>query len=161
MDWEQVCADTSLKDLPYKVELNEWGQIVMSPASIRHVLFQDYMAGLLKSLLGKGRVLQEFPVKTRENVKAPDVIWISDELLARVRDETASPVAPELCIEVMSPGNTKKQLLLKKALYLEAGAQEVWICDEQGNVEFYDKSGMLQKSTIAPRFPGQIKPNEL
>lgn len=91
MDWEQVCADPSLKDLPYKIELNEWSQIVMSPASIRHVILQDHISSLLKSLLNKGRVLQEFPVATSENIKAPDVVWISDELLAQVRDETASP----------------------------------------------------------------------
>ena len=61
MNWEQVCADASLKDLPYKIELNEWGQIVMSPASIRHVIFQDYISSLLRSLMQRGRVLQEFP----------------------------------------------------------------------------------------------------
>ncbi|KFB70144.1 Uma2 family endonuclease [Candidatus Accumulibacter vicinus] len=159
MDWEQVCADPSLKDLPYKIELNEWSQIVMSPASIRHVILQDYISSLLKSLLNKGRVLQEFPVATSENIKAPDVVWISDELLAQVRDETASPTAPELCIEVMSPGNTKKQQLHKKELYLEAGAKEVWICSEEGNVEFYDQSGILEKSKITPGFPDWIKPN--
>jgi Uma2 family endonuclease len=159
MDWKQVCADPSLKDLPYKIELNEWGQIVMSPASIRHVILQDYISSLLKSLLDNGRVLQEFPVATSENIKAPDVVWISDELLAQVRDKIASPTAPELCIEVMSPGNTKKQQLRKKELYLEAGAKEVWICSEDGNIEFYDKSGILEKSKIAPEFPSQIKPN--
>ena len=159
MDWDQVCDDLTLKDLPYKIELNEWGQIVMSPASIRHVIFQDHIAAVLKSLLKKGRVLQEFPVTTSENVKAPDVVWISDGLLAQVREQAASPTAPELCIEVMSPGNTKAQQLHKKALYLEAGAREVWICSEQGNIEFYDASGKLQQSVIAPSFPNRIEPD--
>jgi len=59
----------------------------------------------------------------------------------------------------MSPGNTKKQQLHKKELYLEAGAQEVWICSEEGNIEFYDESGMLEKSKITPEFPGWIKPD--
>ena len=159
MDWDQVCDDLTLKDLPYKIELNKWGQIVMSPASIRHVIFQDHIAAVLKSLLKKGRVLQEFPVMTAENVKAPDVVWISDGLLTQVREQTASPIAPELCIEVMSPGNTKAQQLRKKTLYLEAGAKEVWICSEQGNVEFYDASGKLQQSVIAPSFPSRIEPD--
>ena len=159
MDWDQVCIDPALKDLPYKIELNEWGQIVMSPASIRHVIFQDHIAAILKSLLKKGRVFQEFPVTTSENVKAPDVVWISDDLLARVRDHTASPTAPELCIEVMSPGNTKTQQLHKMALYLEAGAKEAWICSEPGDIEFYDASGKLPQSVMAPSFPSRIEPD--
>ena len=159
MNWEQVCADASLKDLPYKIELNEWGQIVMSPASIRHVIFQDYISSLLRSLMQRGRVLQEFPVTTAENIKAPDVVWISDELLARVREKTASPVAPEICIEVMSPGNTKQQQLYKKELYLQAGAREVWICSEKGDIEFYDHRGIVPRSALAPQFPNRIEPD--
>lgn len=86
-------------------------------------------------------------------------VWISDEMLAQVRNKIASPTAPELCIEVMSPGNTRKQQLHKKALYLEAGAKEVWICSENGNIEFYDKSGLSKNSKLVAEFPGQIKPH--
>lgn len=32
MKWQEVCEDKALQDLPYKIELNRWGQIVMSPA---------------------------------------------------------------------------------------------------------------------------------
>ncbi|MFO1422789.1 MAG: Uma2 family endonuclease [Candidatus Competibacteraceae bacterium] len=157
MDWNQVCDDPALKDLPYKIELNEWGQILMSPASIQHVLFQERIASILKSLLDHGRVLQEFPVMTSENVKAPDVVWVSDEILAQVWDQTASPIAPEICVEVMSPGNTKAQQLHKKVLYFDAGAREVWICSEQGDLEFYDPAGKREQSAIAPKFPGRVK----
>jgi len=159
MYWNQVCVDATLKGLPYKIELNEWGQIVMSPASIQHAIFQDHISALLRTLLNHGRVLQKFPVTTSENVKAPDVVWISDALLAQVRDQTASPVAPELCIEVMSPGNTKAQQLRKKELYLEAGAQEVWICSEQGDAEFYDATGRQPQSMLVPGFPRCIDPD--
>ncbi|RME59856.1 Uma2 family endonuclease, partial [Candidatus Parcubacteria bacterium] len=33
MKWSEVLADPTLQDLPYKIELNEWEQIVMTPAS--------------------------------------------------------------------------------------------------------------------------------
>ena len=36
MTWEEVLADRSLQDLPYKIELNKWGNIEMSPAKNRH-----------------------------------------------------------------------------------------------------------------------------
>ncbi len=36
MKWDEGCKDTLLQDLPYKIELNEWGNIVLSPAANRH-----------------------------------------------------------------------------------------------------------------------------
>jgi hypothetical protein len=33
--WSELCRDPSLEDLPYKIELNAWGKIEMSPASNR------------------------------------------------------------------------------------------------------------------------------
>ena len=34
--WDEVLKDPSLQDLPYKIELNAWGKVEMSPASNRH-----------------------------------------------------------------------------------------------------------------------------
>jgi hypothetical protein len=34
--WEQLCADPSLRNLPYKTETNRHIKIIMSPASNRH-----------------------------------------------------------------------------------------------------------------------------
>ncbi len=31
MEWKEVCENKQLQDLPFKIELNKWGQIVMSP----------------------------------------------------------------------------------------------------------------------------------
>lgn len=31
MKWSDVCTDSSLRDLPYKVELNAQGQIILGP----------------------------------------------------------------------------------------------------------------------------------
>ena len=33
MKWAEVCEMPVLQNLPFKIELNEWGNIVMSPAS--------------------------------------------------------------------------------------------------------------------------------
>lgn len=38
--WAQVCRDASLRNLPYKIELNAWGKIEMSPANNRRVRLQ-------------------------------------------------------------------------------------------------------------------------
>lgn len=33
--WQEICADPNLQDLPYKIELNKSGYIVMTPAKMR------------------------------------------------------------------------------------------------------------------------------
>jgi Uma2 family endonuclease len=157
LKWEQICANPQLQNLPYKIELNQWEQIVMSPASIRHVLFQDRIAEWLKFLRKQGKTLQEFPVETTENVKAPDVIWMSDARLAQIKDQISSPIAPEVCIEVMSPGNTKAHMLHKSTLYFAAGAQEVWLCDNNGTMEFYTPAGQIEHSQLVPDFPLKVE----
>ena len=37
MQWQDICDDKLLQDLPYKVELNQWGQIVMSPRKVKQI----------------------------------------------------------------------------------------------------------------------------
>jgi hypothetical protein len=45
---------------------------------------------------------------------------------------------------------------LKKNLYLEAQAIEVWLCNEQGQIKFYNQQSELEKSSLIPDFPQQI-----
>lgn len=33
MNWQEVCEHPSLQDLPFKIELNQWGQVMMSPTT--------------------------------------------------------------------------------------------------------------------------------
>ncbi|WP_428353136.1 hypothetical protein [Methyloprofundus sp.] len=44
MKWQDVLSDKTLQDLPYKIELNEYGKIEMSPASFIHSLLQGEVA---------------------------------------------------------------------------------------------------------------------
>lgn len=159
MEWGEVCADPNLKDLPYKIELDEWGNIVMSPVSIKHILYQDKLAELLRTFLSEGKALQEFPIQVpnSERVKVADVVWISLTDLAQVSKHFASPIAPEICIEVIFPENTEKETQLKKEIYFESGAQEFWVCDENGTMQFFDVNGDLPTSKRLPQFPNQIE----
>ena len=45
MNWQEICNDPLLRELPYKIELNEWGKIVMTPA--RHSAFKIARDSLL------------------------------------------------------------------------------------------------------------------
>ena len=156
MTWEEVCAETRLDDLPYKIETNEWGQIVMSPTRLKHGAFQFEIGRLLSIHRPDGRVVTESAVKTTKGTKVPDVAWFSAERWAQVRDEFNASVAPEICVEVLSPHNAAGEIEMKKRLYFEAGAKEVWTCDEEGRLHVEDDTGVLDQSALVPDFPDQI-----
>ena len=78
MQWAEVLADKSLRDLPYKIELDRWGNVIMSPASNRHGRLQLVVAALLEKQ-PNGRALIECSVATSEGVKVADVAWCSED----------------------------------------------------------------------------------
>ena len=157
MKWEEVCEDQQLQNLPFKIELNKWGQIVMSPVKIKHSFYQGRIQRLLESLLQTGEVMPECAIDTSDGVKVADVVWCSDERFDQIQDEVSASIAPEICIEVKSIGNTLEEMEFKKKLYFEAQAMEVWICDEQGEITFYNEQNELTQSLLVPYFPTQIK----
>jgi hypothetical protein len=62
----------------------------------------------------------------------------------------AMPEAPEICVEVVSPSNSVKELSEKREAYLAVGAEEVWIVYPQSKrSEFYGKDGPLPRSAYA------------
>ena len=157
MQWQGICDDKLLQDLPYKIELNKWGQIVMSPAKIKHGFYQSKIAYLLESLSNGGEVIIECAVQTSDNVKVADVAWASEERADTILDEVSASIAPEICVEVLSASNTTEEMAFKKSLYFEAGAKEVWICDRHGKLTFFDIDQQLTTSNLVPDFPLEIK----
>lgn len=157
--WERICRDPSLQDLPYKVETNEHGQIILSPHKNIHSVLQTAITDLLRDLVDRpGKRAVEFAVETAKGTKAPDVIWISEERYRqKPADSASSPVMPELCIEVLSGSNTGAEIDAKRQLYLEGGAEEVWIVSESGEVRFYDKGGQIPASKLVGSFPDKIE----
>ena len=156
MTWHEVVTNPDLAGLPFKIETNEFGQVVMSPASAWHSLFQEAIQGLLRKHLKGGRVPPECPIETRKGVRVADVAWMSVGFLRAHLGEEAFLSAPEICIEVISPSNTVSEIKQKRKLYLERGALEVWTCDLKGNVQFFDADGALEQSVLAPKFPKLI-----
>jgi Uma2 family endonuclease len=157
MRWEEVCEHKQLQDLPFKIELNKWGQIVMSPVKIKHSFYQGRIQRLLESLLNTGEVMPECAINTSDGVKVADVVWCSEERFSQIEDEVSASIAPEICVEVKSSGNTLEEMEFKRNLYLEAQSVEVWLCNEQGQIKFYNEQGELEQSLLVPKFPKQIK----
>jgi Uma2 family endonuclease len=84
-----------------------------------------------------------------EDVVAPDVIWISNERLAQGLGEDGKlHLAPELTVEVLSPGsiNERRDRELKLKLYAQYGVEEYWIADwRTQTIEVYRRvDGVLE-----------------
>ena len=141
MQWQDVLADKSLQDLPYKIELNERGNIEMSPASNKHGIIQSELIYIFRSNLKNGLPLTECSIQTSNGVKVADVAWASHQFLAQYHLETPYTKAPELCVEVLSPSNTASEMVEKIKLYIESGAKEIWLVTEAGQITFYDVDG--------------------
>ena len=141
LTWMDVIADKSLQDLPYKIELNRYGKIEMRPASNMHALLQGELQQLIKNVLPGGVTIPECSVQTTNGVRVPDVAWCSYRFFAEQQVRTPFTVAPEICVEVVSPSNAVAEMREKIALYLEAGAREVWLVDLEGNIRFHDQGG--------------------
>ncbi len=97
----------------------------------------------------------------------PDVIWISLEKFEHGRDEAGHfIVAPELIIEVLSPGkpNKDRDRQAKLKLYARRGVQEYWIVDwmaQQVEIHRRERGRLKQTLTLlledsieSPLLPG-------
>jgi len=150
MNWQEVCNDPILRELPFKIELNEWGQVVMSPASNRHGILQGLVIQALNNAPWDGLAFPESPVQTSKGVKVPDVVFASESFLREHGEESPFTKAPELCVEVLSPSDSPDEMKEKRELYFARGALEVWLCDEQGALAFYDCTGQIPSSRLFP-----------
>jgi Uma2 family endonuclease len=79
------------------------------------------------------------PGKTADNlvktVVQPDICVVCDE--SKI-DEKGVCGAPDLVVEILSPGNTKHEVRTKFELYEEAGVREYWLINpEEENIIIY------------------------
>lgn len=156
MQWQDVCAHPDLKNLPFKLELNEYGQIVMSPAKVYHSILQGEIAALLKSMRPEGRALTECAIYTHKGTKVADVAWASPDIFQQIKTEVECSIAPEICVEILSSGNTGLEMQDKISLYFSRGAKEVWLCSPEGNLSFHIPAAVVEHSVLFPNFPTKI-----
>jgi len=91
-----------------------------------------------------------------ENAVAPDVVWVSAERLRLVLGEDGKlHDAPDLVVEVLSPGTTniRRDREAKLRLYSTRGVREYWIVDWQAkSLQVYRREGAMLK-LVATLFP--------
>lgn len=156
MTWAELCEDKRFADLPGKIELNGRGQIIMSPTKNYHGNHAFRIGNILEQLMRGGEVVVECAVETEDGVKEADCAWLSQPLWEKVKDDYACKPAPEICVEVISPSNTEAEMMAKRVLFINAGAQEYWLCDAAGVLRFFNATSELGASLLCPGFPKRL-----
>jgi Uma2 family endonuclease len=104
-----------------------------------------------------GLSMPECPIQTEEGVKAVDVAWVSHPRRASRPNDPVYLIAPEICVEVVSPSNLEGELAERKRLFFQKGALEFWLCGLDGEMSFFDPSGQIPNSRLCPGFPDRIR----
>jgi Uma2 family endonuclease len=126
------------------------GVIVSTPAAVfRHGECQGTAGALIRQFVKSnrmGRVTVGSGVVTETNpdtVRGPDVSYYSAERLPLDATPVVyANVAPDLCVEVRSPSNTKERMTAKVREYFACGVRTVWVIDpEDRTVTVYRQAG--------------------
>ena len=152
--FRELCDDPRFRNLPGKLELDPWGRILMSPANNRHSQIQGRLVARLIAL-GDGESFVEASVVTPAGLFVADVVWASNTFMQTHGAQTPYERAPELCIEVASPSNSRKELREKIDAYLLTGALEAWVVYPQSKrIEFFGAGGQLSQSQFVVDLQG-------
>jgi Uma2 family endonuclease len=157
--WSEILADPQLAKLPYRIETDQHGYLGMSPPPAPlHGQRKVDVALLLRQLLPEGRTLSECSVSTAAGVKAIDVARLAPGRTENIPRLTLFECAPDICVEILSPSNSGAEIDQKRALYFDAGATEVWICNLDGSMSFFvaPQDQRTASSVICPAFPDRI-----
>ena len=114
------------------------GEIVfMSPSGGRHGELTIAIGALLRIHVKTKQIGKTYGAETgfytRRNpdtVRAPDAMFISSDRVAKITDHVKFlDVAPNLVVEVLSPGDTWTEVETKVQEYFTAGVRLIWIID--------------------------------
>lgn len=134
LDKTYTYADYLLWEFKERVELLRGRVMKMSPAPSLH--HQEISRNINRVLdfyfLDKNCKLFYAPIDVvlsheglKNTVVQPDLCVICD--LNKIADGKKCVGAPDLVIEILSPGNSQKEMDIKFDLYQESGVQEYWL----------------------------------
>lgn len=139
-------------------------KIYMSPApSIEHQLIISNIQYEIISLLRKKKlgICVAAPVDVfldKHNAYQPDIIFISNENASIIGKDGKIHGAPDIVVEVLSPGNASDDKVKKKNVYEASGVKEYFIAEPASKTvtSYYHngtkfEKGKSQKAKIASR----------
>jgi Uma2 family endonuclease len=133
-------------DAPDHCELDEYGEIdVNPPPSFRH---QQIVASIGRQLEAHlGGECGSYALATPIGVRFPNICWAKNFAdLARAGQADPLTVMPPLCVEVISPGNRRKEIEAKVQAYLDAGVLEVLLIEQDGQLRWFTANGEQSQS---------------
>jgi Uma2 family endonuclease len=143
--WAELAQDDQTPDW---YELTEHGELIMSPKpSNRHQRLCTEIAFQLRSQLG-GEAVVEAAVLTSAGVRVPDVVWMPQKKWSVGPTSQDLLQAPDLVVEVLSPGNRQTEINHKIQAYLASGIQEVLVVEISGNIKFHRQDGVHSTSAL-------------
>jgi Uma2 family endonuclease len=163
-----------LKETPddgRRYEILEGDLFVTPPPNADHQMSVLKLARLMADYVedrGLGLVLiSPFAVRLGESdVPEPDVLFLSKERLPLLKKDCVDG-APDLVVEVLSPGTQHVDRTKKRDLYRRAGVREYWIVDPEARiVEVHDFSGRVTtvfqagqtlRSEVLPGFCARVE----
>jgi Uma2 family endonuclease len=131
---------------------NAHGRLV-TLLSHRLMQFVEQHPGCGRVYTEAGFVLAEKPL----TVRGPDVAFVREDRVPPRRSRGIFRGAPDLALEVMSPGNRASEILTKVSELLEAGTSAVWVIDpDKELVVIHDQSGTptILRAPDQLTFPG-------
>ena len=146
--WNELATDPESPDY---YELNEFGELILSPKpTTGHQRLSSAVGRLLTAQLG-GEAVTEVSVLTDRGVRVPDVVWMDTARWAECKGQTPLQIVPDVCVEVLSPGNTREEIAMKVGAYLRGGAREVIVVGVKGEVELFGPDGKREASALGIR----------
>jgi Uma2 family endonuclease len=124
----------ALTDDHLRHELIDGEHLVTPSPGTPHQLILWNLSGILGSYLRANPIgtalAGPFDVKlSLFTVLVPDLVYFTAERFARVVNEKHATAAPDLVVEVLSPGTRRRDRGRKRAVYDREGVQEYWIVD--------------------------------
>jgi Uma2 family endonuclease len=156
--------------LPHKsTELVRGQLIVREPPSTYH----GKLAAKLSILVGNFVYARELGdifgqdtgfkiASSPDTVRAPDLAFLSRERSSAVGRRGYAAIAPDLVVEIVSPGDRPGEVLAKVADWIDAGVRLVWVIDpdrtearihrSDGSLEIVSGDGALNGEDVLPGF---------
>ena len=139
------------------------GELVMSPAPVPyHQRISRRIEMKLNQLVEEQNLGEVFdaPIDvylSETNTFQPDIIFISKERLEIIGEKKIEG-APDLAVEILSPGTAYYDLKQKKRLYESAGVREYWIVDPlEKSIEVFELQNGIFVSVQEAIGSGEIR----
>jgi Uma2 family endonuclease len=120
-----------------RIELHHGEVVVVPPPKRGHQRIQDRITMLLKRQVGSTGVVQmqmAFRPTPEHEVWQADVACVSVERDAATGDDEYLMGSPELAVEVLSPSNTKDEILERQGMCLANGCVSFWTVDPKREI---------------------------